>query len=119
VQLCRLRTVRVMMMMMIMCICMFMVVRVAEKREVRRMHSPISRKAKWVLCLLSLVIAAHLTHTLQHSISMEVNRHYVHCYHCDEYVANDTPKGDLALFRELLQQTSSQVHPQVFHEWLG
>eukprot|EP00731_Ephydatia_muelleri_P030254 Em0021g777a len=43
-----------------------------------------------------------------HPISIEINRGYVHCYMCDEYILNDNPQCDLELIRSLLLQVSSQ-----------
>eukprot|EP00731_Ephydatia_muelleri_P030285 Em0021g808a len=44
----------------------------------------------------------------KHPISIEINRGYVHCYMCDEYILNDNPQCDLELIRSLLLQVSSQ-----------
>ena len=44
-----------------------------------------------------------------HPLALEVNKKYLYCYQCDNYVFNDNCYGEIALLRETLKEIETQV----------
>eukprot|EP01134_Creolimax_fragrantissima_P006769 CFRG6769T1 len=52
----------------------------------------------------------------RHPLAIEVNKKYVHCYDCKQWVMNDNVNGDIARMRELVTQTHCQTQKNQYAE---